>query len=264
MTTDASGVASKPKVTTPGCRVWWLDPTEAPAWCDELLSESERTRAASFHHTAARQRFVAATALLKVTVAQTIGGDPFDVNVRRRCPDCQRLHGRPEIDGTDMHVSISHSGDRVAVAICAAGPVGVDVEQVNPDVDVDGMLRFVLGAGERQPFRSIAGVAARTLAFYQCWTRKESVLKATGDGLRVPMSTMTLDPPHGPAKLIEFTRYPELVAASQIHDLRPGPGYVGAVTVLSAAPVLVREFDGAAAMAYAGDLTRDQRRLAIR
>jgi 4'-phosphopantetheinyl transferase len=235
------------------CRVWWIDPIDAPDWCEKLLSEPERTRAESFHQVAARRQFTAATALLKVAVAETAGCDPFDVELRRECQDCRRLHGRPEVVGGTPKVSISHSGDRVAVALCADGPVGVDVEQVSPDVDVESMLRLVLGDAERRAFGEVQGTQARLQAFFQCWTRKESVLKATGDGLRIPMSSVTLGTLHGRAQLTGFTRHPELVETAQIVDLHPGPGYVGTVTVLSTLPVLVWELDGADAIATAAE-----------
>jgi 4'-phosphopantetheinyl transferase len=257
MVAGASGVATGVAGQTIDCRVWWIDPTNAPEWCEKLLSEPERARAESFHQVAARRRFTAATALLKVTVAKSAGCDPFDVKLRRECPDCRRLHGRPEVVGSTLNVSISHSGDRVAVALCADGPVGVDVEQVNPDVDGDSMLRFVLGDAERQAFSEVQGRQARLQAFFRCWTRKESVLKATGDGLRIPMSNVTLAAPHDRAQLTGFTNHPELVETARIVDLHPGPGYVGAVTVLSVRPVRVWELDGADAFATAVELFRD-------
>lgn len=238
------------------CRVWWIDPIDAPDWCEELLSEPERARADSYRRVALRRHFTVATALVKVTTAQLIGCDPFDVRLRRECPHCRRLHGRPEVVGGTPNVSISHSGDRVAVAQCADGPVGVDVEQLNPEVDVDGMLRFLLSTAERQACSGVQGGQARLQTFFDCWTRKESVLKATGDGLRKPMSNLTLAAPPGPARVTGFTDRPELVDTAQIVDLHPGPGYVGAVTVLSARPVRVWELDGMQAFAAVAELFR--------
>ncbi|NES30238.1 4'-phosphopantetheinyl transferase superfamily protein [Micromonospora terminaliae] len=259
-----SGVDTGAAVEATDCRVWCVDPTDAPDWCEELLSEPERARAESFHTVVARRQFAAATALLKVAVAGWSGGDPFDVELRRECPDCRRLHGRPEVAGGGPHVSLSHSGDLVAVALCAHGPVGVDVEQVNPDVDVDGMLEFVFGESERRVFSEIPDRRARRRAFFQCWTRKESVLKATGDGLRIPMSNVTLEAPDGQVRLTGFTNHPELVGTAQIVDLRAGPGYAGAVTVLSDRPVRVWELAGADAFAAAAELVRDRSRIAVR
>jgi 4'-phosphopantetheinyl transferase len=254
MIAGAAGVA----VLTTDCRVWCINPTDAPDWCEDLLSEPERARAESFHQFAARQRFTTATALLKVVVAESADCDPWNVKRRLECPDCGGPHGPPAVVGSTLNVSISHSGDRVAVALCADGAVGVDVEQVIADVDVDSMLRFVLGDAEREGFREVQDRPARVEAFFHCWTRKESVLKATGDGLRIPMSSVTLGAPHDPARLTRFIDRPNLVETAQIVDLDPGPGYVGAVTVLSGRPVRVWELDGAEAFATAAGLVRDR------
>ncbi|MGW3892480.1 4'-phosphopantetheinyl transferase family protein [Micromonospora chokoriensis] len=264
MSAAVSGVATDGAVDAIDCHVWWMDATDAPDWCEELLSEPERARADSFRQVPGRRRFAAATALLKVAVAGSVGCDPFDVKLRRECPDCRRLHGRPEVVGGTPNVSLSHSADLLAVALCADGPVGVDVEQVNPDVDMDGMLRFVFGDAERGFFDEIRGRQARLEAFFQCWTRKESVLKATGDGLRVPMSNVTLEASDGHVRLAGFTNRPELVEATQIVDLQSGPGYVGAVTVLSTRPVRVWQLDGADAFTAAAELVRDRSRIAVR
>ncbi|WP_405093736.1 4'-phosphopantetheinyl transferase superfamily protein [Micromonospora sp. NBC_01392] len=80
----------------------------------------------------------------------------------------------------------------VAVALCADAAVGVDVGQVIADVDVDSMLGLVLSDAQRADFRAVHGRRARTQAFFHCWTRKESVLRVTGDGLRIPMSNVTV------------------------------------------------------------------------
>ncbi len=244
-------------VSPADCRVWCIDPADAPDWCEDLLSGPERARAESLRHVAARRRFTTATALLKVAVAESADDDPWKVELRRECPECRGPHGRPDVVGSTLNVSLSHAGDRVAVALCADGAVGVDVEQVIADVDVDSMLGFVLSDAERADFRAVHGRPARVQAFFRCWTRKESVLKATGDGLRIPMSNLTVGAPHDRARLTGFIDRPDLVETAHIVDLDPGPGYVGAVTVLSARPVRVRERDGADAFATAAGFVRD-------
>lgn len=233
------------------CDVWWVDLPDAPDWCEELFDASERDRASTFRRATPRRRFAVATALLKIVTSTALGCDGADVELRRTCPDCHRAHGRPEVVGGTPQVSISHAADRVAVALCADRPVGVDVEQVDPALDVDGMSGLVLGETERRYLGEIRDRRARIRALFRSWTRKESLLKATGDGLRVPMSTVTLSERAGRPRLTRFAGRPELVGMAQIVDLRPGPGYVGALTVLSDRPVLVRERDGAAAFGAA-------------
>ncbi|WP_440320992.1 4'-phosphopantetheinyl transferase family protein [Laedolimicola sp.] len=100
--------------------------------------------------------------------------------------------GKPYLEGySDLYISISHSGPYIA---CAFGdkPVGVDTEmwKAHPKWRriVDKMhLR------EREAFdRACGGAASEEAeepveAFCDLWVRKESFLKAIGEGLRIPL-----------------------------------------------------------------------------
>ena len=100
--------------------------------------------------------------------------------------------GKPYLEGySDLYLSISHSGPYIA---CAFGdkPVGVDTEmwKAHPKWRriVDKMhLR------EREAFdRACGGAASEEAeepveAFCDLWVRKESFLKAIGEGLRIPL-----------------------------------------------------------------------------
>ncbi|MGC4891295.1 4'-phosphopantetheinyl transferase family protein [Micromonospora sp. DT227] len=176
------------------CHKRCIDPADAHDWCEDPLSESEWARAGSRRRVAARRRLTTATPLLKATVAESADDDPRKVKLRRECPDCRGPHGHPEVVGSTLNVSCTHAGDMVAVALCADAAVGVDVGQAiaDVDVDVDSMLGLVLGDAQRADFRAVHGRRARIQAFFHCWTRKESALRATGDGLRVPMSNVTV------------------------------------------------------------------------
>jgi 4'-phosphopantetheinyl transferase len=69
--------------------------------------------------------------------------------------------------------------------------------------------------------------------FFTYWCRKESVVKATGEGLRVPLSTVLVSPADGPARLRSYRGAP--LPAAMV-DVEVGDGYRGAVTVLTGQP----------------------------
>jgi 4'-phosphopantetheinyl transferase len=71
-------------------------------------------------------------------------------------------------------MSVCHAGDLVVVALTDTCEVGVDVEQVR-DIDTAAMCRHILAPGEVAP--------TDPAAFFALWTRKEAVVKATGDGI---------------------------------------------------------------------------------
>ncbi|XVQ84281.1 4'-phosphopantetheinyl transferase family protein [Microbispora siamensis] len=220
------------------CRVWWAAPQDRPVESmTPVLGEGERARAVRFRREADRRRFVTGSWLLRTAVAAVLGIAPADVVVDRSCPDCGRSHGKPRIRaaGPPLHVSVSHSGDRVVVALSAEGPLGVDVEAV-PSAPVDGLARRVLTRGEWSWMEALPP-EERCEAFARVWTRKEAVLKATGHGLRIPPEKVEVS---GPADDPELIGWPLGIPAAHVRlrHLEPGRGYVAAVAVVSAGPAL--------------------------
>ena len=94
-----------------------------------LLDATEQARAGTYARAADRSRFVLGAVLLKLAVADASGSAPTGIVVDRECDQCGRPHGRPRVTGSDIQVSVAHSGDVVAVALTRLAPVGIDVEQ---------------------------------------------------------------------------------------------------------------------------------------
>ena len=81
--------------------------------------------------------------------------------------------------------------------------------------------------------------AKRTPAFLRCWTRKEAVLKATGEALTTAMDTLRVSSPDEPPEVLEW---PDASAREvRLHDLEPGEGYAACVAALTGLPLQVRE-----------------------
>ena len=97
-------------------------------------------------------------------------------------------NGKPRLaHHPDIHFNLSHSGTMAACAV-ADKAVGVDVER--PRRVDDALVRRVLTAEEQS---WLAGQPDREAAFIRLWTRKESFLKLTGQGLsRAPGSFSVL------------------------------------------------------------------------
>jgi 4'-phosphopantetheinyl transferase len=125
----------------------------------------------------------------------------------------------------------------VLVAASPAGPVGVDVEVVGgatfagfDDVALDPRERAWLA--QVGPHDAAAGRA-------RVWVRKESVLKATGDGLARDPRLVVVSPPFERARVLGWheERSP---AVTQLTDLDVGPGYVACLTLLAEDPTRVQ------------------------
>lgn len=234
-TEPAYGYRRRPGVTLDSgrCVVWWAPLVAAHAIDHAVLDEVETARARNLRRADDQRRSLLGAALLRLAVEELTGRPAGRVLVDRRCDACDRPHGRPRLPGTELFASVSHAGDWVAVALTGAGQVGVDVERVIA-IDIDALAPVVVG--------QLIMTGRLTLNdFFVYWTRKESVLKATGDGLAVRIAEIAVKGPAEPAALLAYPGRPDMHA--QMADLAPGTGHVAALTVLSDQPVQVDERD---------------------
>lgn len=192
-----------------------------------LLDAAEQARSARFRQPADQARFVLGAALLRLAAGRQLGVPAASVRVDRSCGRCGAQHGRPVLAGSAVQASVSHSGDRVAVALTSAGPVGIDVEATTA-LDHRPLLELVCTAAEATHVRCPDD-------FYSYWTRKEAVLKATGEGLRRPMTDLTVSPPADHPALITLAGH--RAGDWQLADVPAGPGYRAAAAVLTSGRV---------------------------
>ena len=196
-------------------------------WADFPLSAEEQQRRDQLMRPEDRRRFVAGVALSRQLLGAHSDTPPRDVVIDRTCIRCGQPHGKPRLadPANDLEFSVSHAGERVVVALTRGGPVGVDVEALNRRADVDTLAPHVLSSVERDT----GGVGADAARFLRYWTRKEAVLKATGDGLRAPMTELTVSAPDQVAYVVTWASRPDLVSRFVLADLHPGDGYVACV-----------------------------------
>jgi phosphopantetheinyl transferase len=163
------------------CHVWWAPRSAASERLAGVLGAEERARRLRYARSEDRDRYLVAHALARIVLGYLTATHPADLTFDALCVRCGGAHGKPRLHGGDLEFSISHSGERIALAVARGVPVGVNVERLVSGRDVDGLLASVLSDGE-----SLGPDGAdRAAALTAYWTRKEAVLKATGDGLSV-------------------------------------------------------------------------------
>jgi 4'-phosphopantetheinyl transferase len=203
----------------PTCEVWWATLSDVRPEHVALLDPVERARRERYLRAEDRDRFTLGVAITRLVLGRLLDVPPERVPLTRACRECGEPHGPPAVAG-GPHLSVSHSGDRVALALAAGGPVGVDVEESSRHLEHD-IARHVLSPGE---------TAAGDLIAY--WTRKEAIIKATGDGLRAPMTDITVSAPAEPPRLLAWSGRDGLVERFSLHPLDPGPGYAACLALI--------------------------------
>jgi 4'-phosphopantetheinyl transferase len=144
------------------------------------LSPAERERYAA-SVPLLRDRFLAGRMLLRALVAEQLGLAPDAVPLVATCPDCGGPHGRPELAGSDLRVSLTHAGGLVIAVATHGRAIGIDAEPLAEPLRADATARDA----------AIRSVAAGEGLLH--WTRVEAALKADGRGLRVKPSDVHID-----------------------------------------------------------------------
>ncbi|MDR2199146.1 MAG: 4'-phosphopantetheinyl transferase superfamily protein [Deltaproteobacteria bacterium] len=98
--------------------------------------------------------------------------------------------GRPELKKGLPFFSLSHSGGYAALS-AASFRHGLDVEDLSRPVKFESLLNRALSP-EESGQKDFLSQDAR--AFFRLWTRKESLLKALGLGLRLDPASFSVSP----------------------------------------------------------------------
>jgi len=157
--------------------VWQID-LAAPESEFELgwLDAQERARLKAFRSTDVQRRFARSHAALRGILAGYVAAPPHALRF------ATGLRGKPSLPGRNLHFNLAHSGEAALVAVSRAAPVGVDVEQPRPLHSVLGMARTVFHAEEIAQLEAL-DPSQRHEAFFECWVRREALVKGLGLGL---------------------------------------------------------------------------------
>jgi 4'-phosphopantetheinyl transferase len=205
-------------------QVAWARLGDAHAGLRTLLDPVERGRHDETAAPADRARFLVGCALSRLLLGELLDLPPARVPLRRVCPRCGGPHGKVRLDMPDAPApydfSVTHSGAVIGVAVSSDGAVGLDVEDADASVDVDGAARTALSGTELAALHALPP-AERRRAFLRVWTRKEAVLKALGVGLRMPLRGLEVSPPTAPPAVLAWPPPPAVPADPHPAHLHP-------------------------------------------
>lgn len=182
-----------PSGSQPAARFFLLDemPGEAFVLARGLLSAAEKKRADRLRVPSRRREFTLAHAILRVSLGAACGVEPGAIVLT------VGDHGKPRLaePSTELGFNISHSRGAVAIALVRGREVGIDIEKVRADVKAEELSARFFSPREHGLLSRLSGTEMLT-AFFDCWTRKEAVLKAIGAGLSLPLASfdVSLDP----------------------------------------------------------------------
>lgn len=143
---------------------------------ERYVSAEEAARAAGYRYESDARLFLVTRGLLRTALSCYIGCEPSEPAIE------YREGGKPFVMTSGFRFSLSRSGDIALVAVMRGRDIGVDIESIRPAFQYDDIARRFFSPHEAACIFALAE-PEKGLLFYRLWTRKEALLKATGEGL---------------------------------------------------------------------------------
>jgi len=210
--------------------LWQVGLAPASDWVARLeacLCPGEIIRANSFALPSLRRRFVVGRGSLRHILGNYLGQDPQTLALG------YEPAGKPFItfEPTRLGFNLSHSGDLAIIALAQEPRIGVDLEFIDPELEIEEIAhRFFHGI----EFAALMNIPAplRRETFFNYWTCKEAYLKGIGAGLSRALHdfAIALSPPE-PPRLLEDRMDGSAPARWKFVPLTLPAGLVGTVAV---------------------------------
>lgn len=194
-----------------------------------LLSPDEQGRVARLFFTQDKSRFTICRAVLRSILGRYLDTDPAQVHFY------YGNRGKPFIaetgTGMSLHFNLTHSHELGLCAFTRDGRIGLDLEFMRPLPNAEAIaMRFF----SFREFHKLSTLPAqhRHQGFFNCWTRKEAYIKATGDGLSYPLDQFEVSlAPGEPVRILNVTTDPKEAERWSLYSIMPAPQYVAALAV---------------------------------
>jgi 4'-phosphopantetheinyl transferase len=204
-------------------------PAKAIASLTNSLSPDEQQRMHRFRLERDRTRFLVGRGLLRMLLGRYLDMAPDQLHFG------YTPYGKPHlmagVGQLPLQFNVSHSGELLLIAVAAGRSLGIDVEQIRADIEVEQMAAHFFSPNEQRALAKLSG-AAQIDAFFACWTRKEAYIKARGEGLSLPLDQFDVSIlPGEEARLLSTRPDPADAGRWSLTELDVAEGYKSALAV---------------------------------
>jgi 4'-phosphopantetheinyl transferase len=194
-----------------------------------MLAGDEINRAQGFYFSRDRDRFVTVRGFLRVLLGTYLQIPPERIKFH------YGVRGKPTLASnqinTVLNFNVSHSHELALLAFTYNKAIGIDLEFIRPEIVREQVAERFFSTQETATLRALPD-SLQPIAFFNCWTRKEAFIKATGEGLSRPLNQFSMSlTPGEPARLLDIQGQPEEPSNWLIQELDAGSDYRAALAV---------------------------------
>ncbi len=140
--------------------------------CKKTLNEDETLRMQRFMTPELQQKFALSRGSLRFTLGKYLHQDPGSLEFT------YNDFGKPSVK--NVQFNMAHSGHYCVIALLSSGLIGIDIEQVDRQLEIlDIAKRFFT----KKEYTAILQAEQARETFFHIWTQKEAFLKAIGKGI---------------------------------------------------------------------------------
>jgi 4'-phosphopantetheinyl transferase len=174
-----------------------------------VLSRGEAEKASRFRRAGDRDASIAARGALRILLSGYTGL-PAD-NIEFTYSE----NGKPHLAGSRVAFNVSHSGEWIVIACGRDRVIGVDIEQIRPEMDVRSIAARCYATDELAVLDQAEDPHGM---FFHLWARREAYIKARGSTLFSELKRSPVPAGNGAEKQGWY-----------FHDLEAGSKYAAAV-----------------------------------
>lgn len=174
-----------------------------------MLMPDEIEKSRRFYFERDKVSYIICRGVLRVLVSSYININPEEVEFK------YNSFGKPELISSQNELGIkfnlSHSGDFCLIALTNDREIGVDIERISYINNCISIAQNFFSDSENLLLESVSDDEKLDL-FYNLWTHKEALVKASGMGLTFGMDHWSIKPETDKYKLkifnMEYTLFP--------------------------------------------------------
>lgn len=201
------------------------------------LCHAEQLRADRFRFDLHRNRYIVARNALRHLLARYLSREPESVEFE------YGIHGKPALASSmisPITFNLSHSDDMALAAFTMNSRIGVDIEKIEADRELDKLATRYFAPSEVEAYHNFP-VAQRPEVFYRGWTRKEAFIKTLGEGLSHGLDSFSVSLTKT-ASFLHVDGDESIPKRWSLLNLDAAPGFCAAVAV-ETTPVQLKTFE---------------------
>ncbi|MBW4695775.1 MAG: 4'-phosphopantetheinyl transferase superfamily protein [Lyngbya sp. HA4199-MV5] len=191
----------------------------------QTLSVDEHARADRFRFSRDAHRFIVSRGILRALLGRYLQLPPDQIQFS------YSDRGKPSLanpsTAVELTFNLSHSEDWMVCAIARGCRVGIDLEAIHPVPNLADLTQRFFSPREHAVIHTLSD-ERRLRSFFQHWTCKEALLKATGDGL-MSLSTIAVCIEDDQATLVSWSHAVQPVGPWRLQLFAPAPNCVAAI-----------------------------------